>query len=110
MYFCCTTTRRPGRNSARNRCLDKWRNTQPGESSLFVVGGAGLERNTGLVIRKNGAAVNTADGPLKESTEAMGGYYTIEAANYEDAVELTLDNPHPGFGTVEIRQVMVYNT
>ena len=40
----------------------------------------------------------------------MGGYYTIEAANYEDAVELTLDNPHPGFGTVEIRQVMVYNT
>ena len=35
----------------------------------------------------------------------MGGYYTIEAANFEEAVKLSSDNPHVEFGTVEIREV-----
>ena len=29
---------------------------------------------------------------------------------YDEAVKLSLDIPHIGLGTIEIRQVMVYNT
>lgn len=81
-----------------------WRNKP------FVVNGAGLTRNAGRVIRKNGAGVKVTEGPFSESAEVMGGFYTIEAANFDEAVKLSLDIPHIDFGTVEIREVMVYNT
>ena len=82
-----------------------WRNKP------FVVGGAGLVRDTGRIIRaKGGDGVSVTEGPFSESAEVMGGFYTIEAADYDEAVKLSLDIPHIGLGTMEIRQVMVYNT
>jgi hypothetical protein len=81
-----------------------WRNKP------FVVGGAGLVRDTGRVIRAKGDDVSVTEGPFSESAEVMGGFYTIEAADYDEAVKLSLDIPHIGLGTIEIRQVMVYNT
>jgi hypothetical protein len=81
-----------------------WRNKP------FVTGGAGLVRDTGRVIRAKGNDLSVTEGPFSESAEVMGGFYTIEAADYDEAVELTRDIPHIGLGTIEIRQVMVYNT
>jgi hypothetical protein len=81
-----------------------WRNKP------FVVGGAGLVRDTGRVIRAKGDGVSVTEGPFSELAEVMGGFYTIEAADYDEAVKLSLDIPHIGLGTIEIRQVMVYNT
>ena len=76
----------------------------------FVVDGAGLTRNPGRIIRAKGDGVSVTEGPFSESAEVMGGFYTIEAAGYDEAVKLSLDIPHIGLGTIEIRQVMVYNT
>lgn len=81
-----------------------WRNKP------FVVGGAGLVRDSGRVIRAKGDGVSVTEGPFSESAEVMGGFYTIEAPDYDEAVKLSLDIPHIGLGTIEIRQVMVYNT
>jgi hypothetical protein len=81
-----------------------WRNKP------FVVAGAGLVRNSGRIIRANGTGVSVTEGPYSESAEVMGGFYTIEATNYDEAVKLSLDIPHIGLGTIEIREVMVYNT
>ena len=82
-----------------------WRNKP------FVVDGAGLVRDTGRVIRaKSDGGVSVTEGPFSESAEVMAGLYTIEAADYDEAVKLSLDIPHIGLGTMEIRQVMVYNT
>jgi hypothetical protein len=76
----------------------------------FVVGGAGLNQKTGRVVqKKNGGGVAITEGPFTESKEVMAGFYTIEAANYDEAVKLSLDNPHVDFGTIEIREVLVYN-
>jgi hypothetical protein len=55
-----------------------------------VVGGAGSDRNTGRILRKIGSSVVTDDGPLKASTEVMGGYYTILATNSKDETQLTM--------------------
>jgi hypothetical protein len=74
-----------------------WRNRP------FVVGGAGLVRDSGRVIRAKNGGVSVTEGPFSESAEVMGGFYTIEAANY------SLDNPHVALGTIEIREVRVYN-
>jgi hypothetical protein len=76
----------------------EWR-TRP-----FVVDGNGLVDKTGRVVQKEGASVT--DGPFTESNEVMGGYYTIEAATWDEAVNLALTNPHLKFGSIEVREVI----
>ena len=47
------------------------------------------------------------DGPYTEGKEVVGGYFIVNARDYDDAVAITSDYPDFEFGgTVEIRQVM----
>jgi hypothetical protein len=67
-----------------------------------------LTDDTGKVIRAGakGGQVRVTDGPYSETKEVLGGYYTIEAANYDEAVKLALGHPQLEYGgTVEVRQV-----
>jgi len=65
-----------------------------------------LGMDNGKVIRSDGGKPRTTDGPFSETKEILGGYYTIEAANYDEAIRLTLDHPHLEHGgTIELRQV-----
>ena len=46
------------------------------------------------------------DGPYSETKEVLGGYYLIEAANYDEAVRRCKDHPHLEHGgTIEVRQI-----
>jgi hypothetical protein len=72
----------------------------------FYKGGKRLTHDAGRVIRANAGKPRATDGPYSETKEVLGGFYTIEAASYEEAVELSLTHPHLEFGgTIEIRQV-----
>ena len=72
----------------------------------FVVDSKRLAGGTARVIRSAGGKVRTTDGPYSETKEILGGYYTIEAADYDEAVARTLDHPHLEFGgTIEVRHV-----
>ena len=54
---------------------------------------------------RNGRPTVT-DGPYSETKEVLGGYYLIEAADYDQAVERASDHPHLEYGgTIEVRQV-----
>jgi hypothetical protein len=65
-----------------------------------------LAEDVGKVVRANGGKARATDGPYSETKEVLGGYYTIEAANYDEAVKLALEHPHVEYGgTVEVRQV-----
>jgi hypothetical protein len=44
------------------------------------------------------------DGPFAEAKEVMGGVFILEAADYNQAVELAKTCPHMDFGTIEVRQ------
>jgi hypothetical protein len=60
----------------------------------FTLDGKRLGDDFGRVIR------------CSETKEVLGGYYTIEAANYDEAVKLALGNPQLEYGgTIEVRQV-----
>jgi hypothetical protein len=77
-----------------------WRNKP------FTVDGKRLAGDPGRVIRSQGGRPRATDGPYSETKEVLGGFYTIEAASYEDAVQRALDHPHLEYGgTVEVRQV-----
>jgi hypothetical protein len=65
-----------------------------------------LAEDYGRVVRSAGGQPRTSDGPYSETKEVLAGYYTIEAANYDEAVKLTLTHPHIEYGgTIEVRQV-----
>ena len=65
-----------------------------------------LGNDAGRVIRSDGGKPRATDGPYSETKEVLGGFYLIEAANYDEAVRLALTHPHVEFGgTVEIRQL-----
>jgi hypothetical protein len=72
----------------------------------FTVNSERLGEDSGRVIRVRGGKSRVADGPFSESKEVLGGYYTIEAADYDEAVKRSLDHPHLEHGgSIEIRQV-----
>jgi len=65
-----------------------------------------LAGDPGKVIRSQNGKPRVTDGPYSETKEVLGGYYTIEAANYDEAVKLAMTHPHVEYGNaVEIRQV-----
>ena len=65
-----------------------------------------LRDGEGRVLRGDGGSVSVTDGPFSETKEIVGGYWLIEAGEYEEAVELARDCPHMEYGSsLEIRQV-----
>jgi len=71
-----------------------------------VLGGEALERSiTGTTVHNDwdGAPATVTDGPFVETKEALGGFYLIEAADLDAAVELAKKCPS---GHVEVRPVM----
>jgi len=64
-----------------------------------------LKDEGGKVLSMQQGKVSIVDGPYSEAREVVGGYYTLRAADYEEAVALTREHPHLNFGRIEIRQV-----
>src|SRR5262245_6557080 len=60
----------------------------------LVHGSNKLTEEPGKVMRRKDAQVRVTDGPYSETKEILGGYYLIEAADYDQAVELARDCPH----------------
>lgn len=47
------------------------------------------------------------DGPFAETREQIGGYFLVEAANLDEAIEIAARIPGARIGTVEVRPVTV---
>ena len=66
------------------------------------LGGEKLADEGGKVITQSGVT----DGPFAESKEVLGGYFTILADSYEEAVELASSSPHVKYGaSTHVRQI-----
>jgi hypothetical protein len=68
-------------------------------------GGEKLQEGTGKTVRKSGGKLAVTDGPYTEGREVVGGYFLVEADNYEQALELANDCPHVENGVVEVREI-----
>ncbi len=71
----------------------------------FLAGGEKLRDGEGRVLRRAGGRVTVTDGPYTEAKEVIGGFFTLQCASYEQAMELANDCPHLEFGAIEIREV-----
>ena len=75
-------------------------------SKPFTKGSTRLQGDPGQVIRAKNGKPHATDGPYSETKEILGGSYTIEAADYAEAVKRSLDHPHLDYGgTIEVRQI-----
>ncbi|WP_104090244.1 YciI family protein [Arthrobacter sp. GMC3] len=72
-----------------------------------LLNGAALEPpETATTVRRDGSGgFSVTDGPFAESKETLGGYYLIEAADLDEALEIAKEIP-AGIG-VEVRPVRV---
>jgi hypothetical protein len=50
----------------------------------FTLDGKRLGKDAGRVLRSENGKARAADGPYSETKEVLGGYYTIEAASYDE--------------------------
>jgi hypothetical protein len=61
--------------------------------------------STATTVRVRRGKLSTTDGPFAETKEQLGGYFLIEAANLDEAIEVAAQIPGARFGSVEIRPV-----
>jgi hypothetical protein len=72
-----------------------------------LVDGAGLQRSqTATVVRTTGGTQTVHDSPFAEAREQLGGYYKVEVANLDEAIEIAKRIPLAQDGTIEIRPVL----
>jgi hypothetical protein len=76
-------------------------------ASNKILGGERLRPTaTATTLRVNGGNRLLSDGPFAETKEQLGGFYMVEAANLDEAVELASKMPHlTDGGAVEIRPI-----
>lgn len=75
------------------------------QQNVRSITGHKLQDGQGRVLSGQGGSLKVSDGPYAEAREVMGGLFVIEAASYDEIVELCKDCPHLDFGTIEIREV-----
>ncbi len=76
------------------------------EKAGAYVGGHRLQdADTATTIKYTSGEGVLHDGPFAETHEELGGYYIIEAADLDRAIEWARKIPVPGNGAVEVRPV-----
>jgi hypothetical protein len=75
------------------------------QNQKILLGSHKLADEPGKVMRGKGQ-VRVTDGPYSETKEVLGGYFLIEAPNYNAAVDQARDCPSFEYGgTLEVREV-----
>lgn len=80
-----------------------WRDKVESEGKL--VGGEKLKDEGGRHLSGQNGTFRVTDGPYTEAKEMIGGYFTISADNYDQAVETATGCPHLKYGgRIELRE------
>lgn len=71
--------------------------------------GDGLQSSaTATTVRKVGGEVMISDGPFAETKEQLGGFYVIEAANLDQALDDAATISNREGELIEVRPIMDY--
>ena len=78
-------------------------------SGHYIVSDALQPARTARTIRVRAGKVSTTDGPFAETKEQLGGYYLVEAADPNDAIQVAARIPGAKTGSIEVRPIMVFS-
>src|SRR4051812_24425251 len=90
---------------------DYWAYTTAINDEGVNLGGNALQpAATAKQIRVGDDGMTITDGPFAETREQLGGYYLIDVASEEQAIDVAARCPGARHGRVELRPVMVFAT
>lgn len=75
------------------------------DSGEYVAGDPLQGIDTATTVRVRGGATTTTDGPFAETKELLGGYYIVDCAGLDRALELAAQIPDARTGSVEVRPI-----
>ena len=76
-------------------------------AGAWVFSGRLHEPDTATVVRRAGGEVLTTDGPFAESKDVFGGFYLLEAADLDAALEIAARIPAARMGgCIEVRPLV----
>ena len=78
------------------------------QAGVFKAGDALQPSDTATVVRVRDGKTQVLDGPYAEAKEQLAGYYLIEAKDLDAALEWAARCPGAGWGTMEVRPIMVF--
>ena len=86
-------------------------NAQLAASGEYVSAEALADDSTSTVVSMRSGSPVSTDGPFAEAKEMLAGFYLVDVASKERAIEIALRIPEvaAGAGDVEIRPVMDYS-
>jgi len=79
---------------------------QLSESGEYLAAAPLHSVTTATSVRMRDGKRLVTDGPFAETREQLGGYYLIEAADLDAAIEIAARIPGARLGTIEIRPVL----
>ena len=83
--------------------------TQAMQAGGAYVGGEALDlTNTARTVRVRGSGPLITDGPFIEAKEALGGFYIVDCASTEEALEWAARLPEARVGGVEVRPLLEF--
>jgi hypothetical protein len=87
-----------------------WEYTQALQDAGVMRAGEALQGSeTATTVRVRDGQRLTSDGPFAETKELLGGYYVIDVPDLDAALEWAEKIPSVGYGSVEVRPVMVFD-
>ena len=73
----------------------------------IIVSGEGLQPpHTATTVRLRDGERQVHDGPFADSKEALGGFFVIEVADLDAALDWAAQSPSAGYGSVEVRPTL----
>jgi hypothetical protein len=79
------------------------------DKGWFVAGEALQPTSTATSVRASEGKPIVTDGPFAETKEQLGGYYLLDVANADDAIEAGSRCPGAMFGTIELRPIQEFS-
>lgn len=79
------------------------------DRKVYVAGDALSPVSTATTVRVREGKTVTTDGPFAETKEQIAGYYILDCANLDEAIEWAAKIPHASRAAIEIRPVRVVN-
>lgn len=61
---------------------------------------------TAVSVRVRNGKQSVTDGPFAETREVLGGYYIVDVANLDEAIQIAERHPGARYGAVEIRPIL----
>jgi hypothetical protein len=79
------------------------------EAGVMRAGEALHAADAATTVRVRDGQRLTSDGPFAETKEVLGGYYVIDVPDLDAALQWAEKIPSVGYGSVEVRPVMVFD-